>query len=147
MLRRVNFLAGKVDRIDLERKRVIVSHGFDHHRHILEFDFLVFGLGSITNTYGVPEVQEHALTMKSLGDAMQVRNHLIAHLEEADSDCCEKKMESLLTFVVAGGGLAGVETVAGINDFVRRALRFYPHLTEDMLRVILSIPDQLSYPS
>lgn len=74
--------------------------------------------------------------MKSLGDAMQVRNHLIAHLEEADSDCCES-IESLLTFVVAGGGFAGVETVAGINDFVRRALRSYPHLSEDMVRVIL----------
>lgn len=63
--------------------------------------------------------------MKSLGDAMRVRNHLIAHLEEADSDCC-KKIESLLTFVVAGGGFAGVETVAGINDFLRRALHSYP---------------------
>jgi len=39
--------------------------------------------------------------------------------------------------VVAGGGFAGVETVAGINDFVRRALRSYPHLSEDMVRVIL----------
>jgi NADH dehydrogenase len=137
MLRRVNFLAGEVDQIDLEQKRVIVSHGFDLHPHILEFDFLVFGLGSITNTYGLPGVQEHALTMKSLGDAIHVRNHLIAHLEEADSDCCEKKMESLLTFVVAGGGFAGVETVAAINDFVRRALRSYPHLSEDMVRVLL----------
>jgi NADH dehydrogenase len=125
MLRRVNFLAGDVDQIDLEEKRVIVSHGFDHHPHTLEFDFLVFGLGSVTNTYGLPGVQEHALTMKSLSDAMRVRNHLIAHLEEADSGYCREK-ESLLTFVVAGGGFAGVETVAGINDFVRRALRSYP---------------------
>jgi NADH dehydrogenase len=84
MLRHVNFLAGEVDRIDLEQKRVIVSHGFDHHPHTLEFDFLVFGLGSVTNTYGLPGVQEHALTMKSLNDAMRVRNHLIAHLEEAE---------------------------------------------------------------
>ena len=136
MLRHVNFLAGEVDRIDLEQKRVIVSHGFDPHPHTLEFDFLVLGLGSITNTYGLPGVQEHALTMKSLGDAMRVRNHLIAHLEEADSDYCKEK-ESLLTFVVAGGGFAGVETVAGINDFVRRALRSYPHLSEDKVRVVL----------
>jgi NADH:ubiquinone reductase (H+-translocating) len=136
MLRWVNFLAGEVEQIDLERKRVIVSHGFDHHTHTLEFDFLVFGLGSVTNTYGLPGVQEHALTMKSLGDAMQVRNRVIAHLEEADSDCC-RKLESLLTFVVAGGGFAGVETVAALNDFVRRAVRSYPHLSEDMVRVIL----------
>ena len=67
---------------------------------------------------------------------MRLRNHLIAHLEEADSECCNSKAP-LVTFVVAGGGFAGVETVAGINDFVRGALRSYPHLTEDMLRIVL----------
>ena len=67
MLRRVNFLAGEVDQIDLEQKTVTVSHGFDHHPHTLDFDFLVFGLGSVTNTYGLPGAQEHALTMKFVG--------------------------------------------------------------------------------
>jgi len=136
MLRRVHFLAGKVDQIDIEKRRVVVSHGFDHHRHTLEFDLLVLGLGSVTNLYSIPGLQEYALTMKTLGDAMRLRNHLIAHLEEADSDCCKVK-EPLLTFVVAGGGFAGAETVAGINDFVRGALQSYPNLTEDMVRIVL----------
>ncbi len=136
MLRRVHFFAGEVDQVDVERRRVIVSHGFDHHHHTIEFDFLVLGLGSVTNLYGIPGLREYALTMKTLGDAMRLRNHLIAHLEEADSDCCKVK-EPLLTFVVAGGGFAGVETVAGINDFVRAALSSYPHLTEEMLRIVL----------
>src|SRR5271155_3890317 len=136
MLHRVRFLAGEVDRIDIENRRVMVSHGFDHHHHTLEFDFLVLGLGGVTNLYDIPGLQKYALTIKTLGDAMRLRNHLIAHLEEADSDCCREK-QPLLTFVVAGGGFAGVETVAGINDFVRNALRSYPHLTEDMLRVVL----------
>jgi len=48
--------------------------------------------------------------------------------------------QSLLTFVVAGGGFAGVETVAALNDFVREALRFYPNLSERMLRVMLVHP-------
>jgi len=136
MLKRVRFFAGEVDHIDISQRKVVVSHGFDHHHHTLEFDFLVVGLGSVTNLYGIPGLREYALTMKTLGDAMRLRNHLIAHLEEADSDCCKVK-EPLLTFVVAGGGFAGVETVAGINDFVRGALRSYPHLTEEMLRVVL----------
>ena len=136
MLRRVHFLAGEVDEVDIEHRRVLVSHGFDHHQHTLEFDFLVLGLGSVTNHYGIPGLLEYALTMKTLGDAMRLRNHLIAHMEEADSDCCKVK-EALLTFVVAGGGFAGVETVAGINDFVRSALRSYPNLTEDMIRIVL----------
>jgi NADH dehydrogenase len=136
LLRRVHFFAGEVNQIDVEQRRVVVSHGFDHHHHTLDFDFLVLSLGSVTNLYGIPGLQEHTLTMKTLGDAMRLRNHMIAHMEEADSDCCKVK-EPLLTFVVAGGGFAGVETVAGINDFVRGALRSYPHLTEDMLRVVL----------
>lgn len=136
MLRRVHFFAGEVDRIDIGQKKVIVSHGFDHHRHTLSFDFLVVGLGSVTNLYRIAGLAEYALTMKTLGDAMRLRNHLIAHLEEADSDCCKVK-QPLLTFVVAGGGFAGVETVAGISDFVRAALRSYPNLTEDMLRVVI----------
>ena len=135
MLRRVRFLAGEVEQIDIEQQKVVVSHGFDHHHHTLGYDYLVLGLGSVTNLYGIPGLREYALTMKTLGDAMRLRNHLIAHLEEAESDCC--RVKPLLTFVVAGGGFAGVETVAGINDFVRGTLRSYPNLTEDMVRIVL----------
>jgi NADH dehydrogenase len=136
MLRNVHFFAGEILQIDVEHRKVVVSHGFDHHQHTLEFDYLVLGLGAVTNPYGLPGLKENALTMKSLGDAMRLRNHLIAHLEEADSDCCKLK-EPLLAFVVAGGGFAGVETIAGINDFVRGALRSYHKLTQDMLRIVL----------
>ncbi|PYJ32268.1 MAG: hypothetical protein DME79_08890 [Verrucomicrobia bacterium] len=58
-------------------------------------------------------------------------------MEEANSQCNLSDRESLLTFVVAGGGFAGVETVAALNDFVREALPFYPSVREEMLRVIL----------
>jgi len=136
MLRHVRFFAGEIDRIDVERRSIAVSHGFDHHSHTLEFDLLVLGLGCVTNVHGIPGLQEHGLTMKSLGDAMRLRNHLIAHLEEADSDCCKQK-EPRVTFVVAGGGFAGVETVAAINDFVRGAQPSYRNLTEKMLRIVL----------
>jgi NADH dehydrogenase len=136
MLRRVHFFAGEIQSIDVEQKKVVVSHGFDHHEHTMDYDYLVLGLGAVTNHFGLPGLKESALTMKSLGDAMRLRNHLIAHLEEADSDCCKVK-EPLLAFVVAGGGFAGVETIAGINDFVRGALRSYPNLTQDMVRIVL----------
>jgi NADH:ubiquinone reductase (H+-translocating) len=145
LLRRVHFLAAQVDQIDVENRKVVVSHGFDHHQHTLEFDFLVLGLGSVTNLYAIPGLSEYALTMKTLGDAIRLRNHLIAQLEEADSECCKVK-QPLVTFVVAGGGFAGVETVAGINDFVRAALRSYPHLTEDMLRIVLVHSGKLILP-
>jgi NADH:ubiquinone reductase (H+-translocating) len=136
LLRKVQFFAGEVERIDISQKQVVVSHGFDHHRHAFDFDYLVIGLGSVTNRYGIPGLEDYALTMKTLADAVRLRNHLIAHLEEADTECCKEK-RPLLTFVVAGGGFAGVETVAGINDFVRGALRSYANLSEEMLRVVL----------
>jgi NADH dehydrogenase len=136
LLRRVKFVQGEVEAIDLEARQVVVSHGGDIHRHELEYDHLVIALGAITNFYGLPGVEERALTMKSLGDAIALRNRLIECLEEADPECCRVKAP-LLTFVVAGGGFAGVETVAAVNDFVREALQFYPNLTEAQLRVVL----------
>jgi NADH dehydrogenase len=75
--------------------------------------------------------------MKSLPDAIRLRAQILRHLEEANSECNLTDRQSLLTFVVAGGGFAGVETVAALNDFVREALPFYPNLCEDMLRVML----------
>ena len=146
LLKRVNFFAGEVESIDLKRKTVAVSHGFDHHHHNLQYDHLVLGLGSITNFYNLPGLAERALTMKSLGDAIHLRNRLIALLEEADTECCANVRGPLLTLVVAGGGFAGVETIAGINDFMREAMRFYPNLREDMLRVVLVHPGDVILP-
>src|ERR1700746_1574923 len=85
MLRRTNFFAGEVRDINLPARQVIVAHGFDHHEHTLEYDYLVLGLGSTTNFYGIPGLEKRALTMKSLSDAMRLRKHLIAHLEESSN--------------------------------------------------------------
>jgi NADH:ubiquinone reductase (H+-translocating) len=146
LLKRVQFFDGDVDEIDLPGRRVSVSHGAEHHSHAIEYDHLVIALGSITNFFNLPGLQERALTMKSLGDAMYLRNKLISHLEEADFECCAPKRGELLTFVVAGGGFAGVETLASLNDFVREALTFYPNLREELLRVVLVHPGPVILP-
>ncbi len=137
LLRRVKFFDGDVVAVDPLRKEVTVSHGTESHRHTLEYDHLVLALGSVTNFNNLPGLGDHALTMKSLGDAIYLRNRLIENLETADFECNENIRTPLLTFVVAGGGFAGVETVAAVNDFVREALRFYPNLKPGMLRVAL----------
>src|SRR5215831_5358506 len=146
MIRRMNFFCGEVEQIDLEKKEVVVSHGFDHHSHTVEYDHLVLALGSVTNFFALPGVAERALTMKSLGDAIQLRNRLIAHLEEADTECARAERPPLLAFVVAGGGFAGVETIASINDFLRDALPFYPNLKQEMLRLVLVHPGEYILP-
>src|SRR4030095_10826577 len=146
MLRHVGFFVGDVESVDVTNKRVTVAHGFNRHSHALEYDHLVLGLGSITNFFNLPGLAERALTMKSLGDAIQLRNRLIAHLEEADTECAKDARQPLLTFVVAGGGFAGVETIASINDFLRDALPFYPNLREEMLRLVLVHPGEYILP-
>lgn len=137
LLRRVQFVEGQVEAIDLHARRVVVSHGGEHHHHDLEYDHLVLALGSITNFYSLPGVQDRALTMKTLGDAIHLRNRLIQLLEEANFECACDVRAPLLSIVVAGGGFAGVETIAAVNDFVREALEYYPGLHEDLLRIVL----------
>lgn len=137
LLRRVEFFHGEVESIDLVQRQISLIHGETHHGHILPYDHLVLACGSITNFYGLPGLAERALTMKTLGDAIYLRNRMIAHLEEANFECALPERRRLLTFVVAGGGFAGVETIAGMNDFLREALPFYPHLRPEMLRLVL----------
>lgn len=137
LLRRVTFFHGEIEAIDLQHQRVGLSHGHEQHCHSLPYDHLVLALGSTTNFFDIPGLADRAFTMKSLSDAIVLRNHLIANLEEADFECGGTLRASLLNFVVAGGGFAGVETIAAMNDFLREAVRFFPHLQADMLRIIL----------
>ena len=137
LLRRTRVFVGSVESIDLEKRRVLVSHGFDRHAHEVAYDHLIVALGSITNFYHLPGLETNALTMKTLGDAIHLRNRVIATLEEADTECASPEDEGLLTVVVAGGGFAGVETLGALNDFVRDALAFYPRLRERKIRMVL----------
>ncbi len=137
LLRRTHFFNGDIKRIDLKERRVIVAHADDNHDHELAYDYLVLALGSVTNFYNLPGLAENALTMKSLSDAIRLRSRLIKNLEEADFECACEDRSRLLTVVVAGGGFAGVETIASVNDFVREAIEFYPKLSEKELRIVL----------
>src|SRR5688500_18375260 len=137
LLKRAQFFVGNVEAIDLDSKKVKVSHGESQHPHELAYDQLVIALGSVSNFFSLPGVEERALTMKSLNDAVTLRSRLIEQLDAADFECCPAMRDSLMTIVVAGGGFAGVETVAAVNDFLREAVKFYPHLSDEMLRVVL----------
>ncbi len=137
LLKRSRFFVGNVDAIDLDAKKVKVSHGEGQHPHELAYDQLVIALGAVSNFFNLPGVSERALTMKSLNDAVTLRSRLIEQLDEADFECCPALRESLLTIVVAGAGFAGVETIAGMNDFLREAVKLYPNLGEEMIRIVL----------
>ncbi len=146
LLRRVKTFIGTVDAIDTEKRLVSATHGFDGHGHELPYDHLILALGSDTNFFNLPGVQEFAVTMKSLNDAIELRNRIITHLEEANSECAAGEREPLLTFVVAGGGFAGVETLGAINDFILEALPYYPNLRREFVRTVLVTADRVILP-
>ena len=137
MIRRTHFMQADVQTINLETRSVVVAHGMDRHLHRLTFDHLVIAMGAAPSFHGLPGVKVRAMTMRTLEDAIVLRNRMIAHLEEADPDCAADARDSLLTMVVVGGGFAGVETIAGMRDFLESAIRSYSNLHSSMLRLIL----------
>ena len=146
LLKRARLFIGTVEDIDIDAQTVTVAHAGGLHRHELAYDHLVVALGAVTNFYDIPGLAERASTMKSLGDAIELRNQLIAQLEEADFECNSSVRSPLLTVLVAGGGFAGVETVAAVNDFVREAIRFYPNITQRDVRVAVVHPGPFLLP-
>jgi NADH dehydrogenase len=100
----------------------------------------VIALGSETNFFGLKDVAENALTIKSIGDAIVLRNHVINMLEQADIEHKNQELRrNLMTFVVVGGGFSGVETVGELNDFVRESVNHFYHSIDEKkdVRVIL----------
>ena len=98
----MEFFDGDVEKVDLHARTVTVSHG-DGHTHDLPYDHLVLAPGSVTNFFDLPGLEERAITMKSLGDAIALRNRMIEQLEEAETECGAPDRDHLMTFVVAGG--------------------------------------------
>jgi NADH:ubiquinone reductase (H+-translocating) len=139
-LPRTNFVRATVERVDLETQRVTLtatpgsSEGTPRE---IPYDQLVLALGSVSNYLGMADVQKHALDFKSLLDAIRVRNRVIEMFERADSEANSEVRRRLLTFVIAGGGFAGVELAGALNDFGRGILADYPNLRPEDFKVIL----------
>lgn len=137
LLRRVTILSASIEGIDLAARRVKISYGIGGLSRELPFDHLVIALGSETNYFDTPGVAEHALGIKSLGDAVMLRAGIIAMLEAASVEPDPVRRKQMLTFVVAGGGFAGVETTGAINDLARESLRHYGRIDPREVRVVL----------
>jgi len=137
MLRGTRVLIVEVESIDLPKKRVRLLQRDLAQTFDLSYDQLVLAVGAVPNFYRIPGIEEHAVTMKTLGDAILLRNRMIEALDVAASHPDETERKAMLTVVVAGGGFAGAETAGAVNDLLREAIKFYPHLREDMLRIVL----------
>jgi NADH dehydrogenase len=103
----------------------------------IRYDQLVLSLGSVSRTVPVPGLAEHAIGFKSLADAIWLRNHVVETLEEANSTEDAAKRERLLTYVFVGGGYAGLEALAELQDFATDAMDVYPRARLHGMRWIL----------
>src|SRR5271156_1971099 len=137
-LHRTEFIRGSAGAIDIEQRRVILraDHGTDPPREI-QFDHLVLALGSVSNYFGMANVQSFAFGFKTLLDAIRIRNHVIEMFELADRESEPSHRQELLTFVIAGGGFAGVELAGALNDFAHGILADYPKLHSEELSIVL----------
>jgi len=140
-LRRTEFIRGVVEGVDLEKRLVILRHDAGANgasgRREVPYDQLVFALGSISNYLGMTNIEKFAFNFKSLLDAIRIRNHVIEMFERADLESDPALRSSLLTFVIAGGGFAGVELAGALNDFAHGILADYPRLHPHELNLVL----------
>jgi NADH:ubiquinone reductase (H+-translocating) len=123
-----------------------VRGGIRDVRREFEFDHLLLALGSETNFFDMAGVRDWAATMKTLSDAALLHNTMVALLETAALQADAPARRQLLTFVIAGGGFAGVETTGAVNDFIRETARYYPSIAEKDIWVVLIHPDSFLLP-
>jgi NADH dehydrogenase len=136
--RPVKFRQSRVQSIDVAKKVVSTDNGE------LAWDYLVVALGSTTNFFGMAAVEKSSLILKSLSDAVSIHNQILDNYAAALRDEDEQLRRELLTFVVVGGGPTGIELVAAIQDFVRKALiREFPSLTSQTRVLLVEAQDAL----
>ena len=137
LLPRTKVRMADVIEIDTEEKCLTLMQGRKLVPIRVSYDHLVLASGMKTDLSFLPGFSEHSFTMKDLSDAHALRNHVIRCLEHADvtQDMVLKKR--LLTFVVAGGGFSGVETIGEMSEMIGRTLKYYPNIKHSELRGIL----------
>ncbi|HEU5216761.1 MAG TPA: NAD(P)/FAD-dependent oxidoreductase [Gaiellaceae bacterium] len=135
MCRDAELILGSVTALDFAARTATVRT--DEGTQTVGWRELVLALGAVPRTLPVPGLSEHALSFKSLADAINLRNHVLHQLEAADAALDEEERERRLTFVFVGAGYAGVEALAELSDLVEDALRFYPRIESTRRRWVL----------
>src|SRR5215218_10302870 len=125
ILKRTYLRLGEVVGHDPEAKTVRL-HGHEGGDEDLPYDQLLLALGSVSRVLPVPGLAEHAIGFKGLADAIWLRNHVIETLEAANASEDAGRREELLTYVFVGGGYAGLEALAELQDFAADAMERYP---------------------
>ena len=134
---KTKFYEGRIKNIDPYGKLVTIWGTGDRRSISIHYDFLVIALGSQTNFFGMADVEKNAYTMKTLNDAVMLRNRIIDMLEQSENETDTILRKSFLNFVVVGGGFAGVETAGELMDLLLDARKHYPTIHKDDLKVVV----------
>jgi len=133
MLRRTRIIPGGAVGVDPQAKvcviRKITDEIIDEH-----YDYLVLAPGSVTRTFDIPGLTDHARGIKTLAEAAYVRDHVISQLDLADAATDQQERISRLQFVVVGGGYAGTETAACLQRVTSSAVKRYPRLNPNLIK-------------
>ncbi len=128
-------LLGRATGVDLEAHTAAIET--DAGAQTIRWTELVIALGAVPRTVPVPGLTEHALSFKSLAEAIHLRNHVLRQLEDADAALDDAERRQRLSFVFVGAGYAGVEALAELSDLVDDAARYYPALKDVPRRWVL----------
>ena len=135
-LKGIDVLQGKVTAIEHGRKHVkIQPESGDEYE--VTYDQLVVGLGSVSRTLPIPGLAESAIGFKNVEEAIAVRNHVINRMDVASSTWDADLRKRMLTFTFVGGGFAGIEALAEIEDMARYATRQYQTIEASDLRFVM----------
>ncbi|GAA3772123.1 NAD(P)/FAD-dependent oxidoreductase [Plantactinospora mayteni] len=135
-LRRCTIVSGSVSRIEHDRKTAIVQPIIGPAREI-QYDHIVVAPGSVSRTLPIPGLAERGIGFKTIGEAIFLRNHVLDRLDVAAATTDPETRRCALTFVFVGGGYAGIEALAEMEDMARDALKYYPELKPDDMRWVL----------
>ncbi len=130
LFKTTRFVEGDVERVDFDRRVVVARHAAGFEPFDLPFDQLVIALGGVTNRAIIPG-SDLALPFKTLGDGIFLRNHVIDLFEQAEIEPDEAARRQLLTFVVIGAGLVGVEMIGELTEFIPTLKRSYRRVKLD----------------
>ena len=106
----VEFFMAKAEGVDQARKVLLTNHGE------LAYDYLILAAGATTNYFGMKEVEEHSYGMKTLQEALHIRNHVLHMFERANKETDPEVRRRMLTFVVVGGGPTGIEESGALTE-------------------------------
>jgi NADH dehydrogenase len=135
-LKRCHIVTARVTRIENDRKMVTVE-AIDGHVEEIGYDILVMALGSVSRLLPIPGLAEQGIAFKTIGEAIYLRNHVMSRLDLAASTLNPDLRKRLLTFTFVGGGFAGVESLAELEDMARDACKYYKNIEPEDLRWVL----------